>query len=248
MLGTVGLTSCLATAEPLRTVEIADPHADPHAEPASEHADTLIVMLPGLGDEPEDYTEHGFIAQLQGSGIEADVVSVDAHLGYYTKRELLPRLRQDVFEPARARGYRSIWVVGISMGGLGALLSAREFSDQVAGVVVLSPYLGQRSVLRRIERAGGLRDWQPPAEPSSRYTVELWRWLEAYATDPGSRPPLYFAYGTEESARGFPLLAEVLPAERVLAIPGDHEWDTWSVAWAQLLRLPVFREPSATAL
>ncbi len=229
----------MATTEPMRAVEVLDePSAD---APASQ----LIVMFPGMGDEPEAYAEHGFLEGMERRGVRADIVSVDAHLGYYTKRELLPRLREDVFEPARAKGYESVWVVGISMGGLGALLSAREFEDQIDGVVLLSPFLGRRPALRRIANAGGAKSWEPPTETSSDYTVELWRWLRAYATEPVQRPPMYFAYGTKEGTRSYPLLAEILPPERVFAVTGGHEWDTWSEGWGRLLSTDVFRGESS---
>lgn len=237
LLGASLLMSCMATTEPIRTVEVL---AHDTASGSDSRARTLVVMLPGMGDEPEAYAEHGFLEDMRRRGLEVDVVSVGAHLGYYTRRELLPRLREDVFEVARARGYRSIWVVGISMGGLGALLTAQEFEDQVDGLVLLSPFLGRRNAIRRIEAAGGAVDWQPPAEPSSDYTVELWRWLKAYATEPGTRPPMFVAYGTREGTRSYPMLAELLPAQRVVVVAGGHEWDTWKDGWAQLLEADAF--------
>lgn len=246
LLGSSLLVSCMATTEPIRTVEVLaeDLAEDPAEDPAAsspQRAETLVVMLPGMGDEPEAYAEHGFLEDMQRRGLEVDVVSVDAHLGYYTRRELLPRLREDVFDAAQSKGYRSIWVVGISMGGLGALLTAQEFGDQIDGIVLLSPFLGRRPAIRRIEAAGGARQWQPPAEPSSDYTVELWRWLKAYATEPATRPAMFVAYGTREGTRSYPLLAELLPAERVVTVTGGHEWDTWKDGWARLLEADVFQ-------
>jgi len=236
------LTACLATAEPIRTVRDDTGSAEFSKTPRSER--TLVIMLPGLGDEPEDYIANGFVDDMQRHGREVDVVVVDAHLGYYRERELLTRLREDVFEPAHAERYPSIWIVGISMGGMGALLSAREFGEQVDGVVLLSPFLGRRPALRRISAAGGPGAWEPPAETSSDYTVELWRWLKAYPTEAAKRAPIYLGYGTQERNRSHWMLAELLPSERVVTIEGGHEWDTWRAAWAKLLAMPTFEDPA----
>jgi hypothetical protein len=45
--------------------------------------------------------------------VKADLVAVDAHLGYYYKRTIIDRLREDVLVPAKVQGYRRIVVVGI---------------------------------------------------------------------------------------------------------------------------------------
>src|ERR671930_1091173 len=80
--------------------------------------DTLVVFLPGIGDFAEDFERHGFIAALAASGLAADALAVDAHYGYYGRRTVLERLAEDVVLPAREQGYREVWLVGISMGGL----------------------------------------------------------------------------------------------------------------------------------
>jgi len=228
----------MATVEPIRTIREHTGSNEFSKSPPSER--TLVIMLPGLGDEPEDYVANGFLDDMRLRGREVDVVVVDAHLGYYRKRELLTRLRHDVFEPARTEGYRSIWIVGISMGGMGALLSAREFDEQVDGVVLLSPFLGRRPALRKISAAGGAQPWDAPKETSSDYTVELWRWLKAYPSESAMRAPIYLGYGTQEGNRFHWMLADLLPEEHVVTIAGGHEWDTWKVAWGELLQMPTF--------
>ena len=47
-----------------------------------------------------------------------DVISVDAHFGYYKNRDLVPRLHDDVITPAQQNGYEKIWLLGVSMGGM----------------------------------------------------------------------------------------------------------------------------------
>ena len=65
------------------------------------------------------------------------MVVADAHVGYFRNRSFEDRLRADVMVPARARGYESIWLAGISLGGLGALLYADEHPEEVAGLLLI---------------------------------------------------------------------------------------------------------------
>jgi len=109
------LVSCVpASTVPIGTTSF---HRSEKAERRS-----LLVFLPGRGDTVSSYEKEGFIKLLAGLGGAVDSLGVEAHLGYYRDRTLLQRLREDVFIPAKADGYSDIWLVGISMGGLGAVL------------------------------------------------------------------------------------------------------------------------------
>lgn len=211
-------------------------------------SDCLIVMLPGLGDTPDLYLEHGFVRDALAAGTRCDFVLVDAHVNYYGNDTLRPRVGQDVLVLAHARGYREIWMVGISMGGLGSLLVARDHPDLVRGVVLIAPFLGDDDVVRAITRAGGLASWAPPPirDPDSRteYSAALWGWLRAYLDAPGERPELYVGVGTDDSllptAR---LLEAAIPRERFYTAPGGHRWTTWRVLWRRMLEHPPWEGP-----
>ena len=116
--------------------------------PAAERAPSriLVLMFPGVGDEGETYVDHGFVQLLQADR-EVDVVTVDAHRQYFAGRTLLARVEKDVLVPARRRGYTRIWIVGISMGGVGALLTARHFENDIDGLILFAPYLGHAGVI-----------------------------------------------------------------------------------------------------
>ena len=86
----------------------------------------LVVFLPGLGDSADDYLKNGFLDAAKAAGVTAQLVAVNATLGYYIRRSLVDRLRDDVLTPARASGVTSIHLVGISLGGLGALFAAQQ--------------------------------------------------------------------------------------------------------------------------
>ncbi|MFT3783467.1 MAG: alpha/beta fold hydrolase [Nibricoccus sp.] len=194
-------------------------------------ADTLIVFLPGRGDSVDAYRKQGMTAIVRDVGVRADMVTVDAHLGYYYARTIAGRLREDVIRPARASGYRRIVVVGISLGGLGALLYEREHPGEVEAIVLLSPYLGKENDLfSRIEHAGGPVKWAA-GRAASEGGVEEQIW--SFIGNASRRlPPMWLAYGDRDSfRRGHAMLAGLLPAERVRVVTGGHDWATWQELW-----------------
>ncbi len=67
---------------------------------------SLIVMLPGRGDRAESFRTAGFLDTAADHAF--DVIAVDAHLGYYKERNLIPRLHNDVILPAKKDGYEKI--------------------------------------------------------------------------------------------------------------------------------------------
>jgi hypothetical protein len=226
------------TPVPMRTVWLPSPCAG--------RAETLLVFLPGSYSRPEDFVEHGFIDALRREGIVADMVLVDAHLGYYSERSILDRLENDVFDRARAAGYGRIWLVGISIGAFGALLQAAKASApryQPDGIVAIAPYLGERRLSEQIAGAGGLTRWSPPGAPEGDELV--WAWLQA-AVNRAPEPRLYLAYGeSDRFAFSDGLLAAVLPSTQVFTRPGGHDWATWRALWQQMLPLLPLRADGA---
>ena len=210
--------------------------------------DTLVVVLPGAYSLPKEFVDEGMLRALRTRGIAADAWIVDAHIGYYEERTIIDRLQADVIEPARAHGYRRIWLVGISVGGFGAMIHARAHPGAVDGIVVLAPYLGQRSVVDEVRQAGGLRAWKAPEGelPLDQMERTLWRWLQGAAERGAERPPLYLGYGrSDRFIDAHELLAAALPPSHVYTVPGGHDWAPWRMLWNQMLEaLPLPRDPS----
>lgn len=217
-----------------------------YSEPG-KHNGSLIVLLPGINEQPTKYEQRGFIDDLRDRGLDMDVVAVDAHFGYYEERSLIGRLKADVINPAKTNGYDKIWLVGFSVGGLGSLLYAMEYPDDIEGLVTLAPYLGDGSLIREIKDAGGPLNWHPGSSSEDEAIRSLWIWLKNYdAGEDVDLPVLYLGYGKQDKfAVADSLLATLLPPERVYVIPGRHNWWTWKKLWVQALDSGLFR-PSAS--
>ncbi len=215
---------------PLPSTSYSAPSSD---QPVRE----LLVLLPGRGDHASAYAEQGIVAIAQQANPHLDLVAADATLGYYIHRNLIPRLMDDVIAPAQTRGYRTIALGGISMGGIGALLFAQRHAEILSAVIVVAPYLGDDDLLDEIERAGGLAAWSPPPKiDPDDYQRVLWAWLKSCTEERIACPPIFLGFGKEDRfIRGERLLAAVLPADQVATVPGGHDWGPWRKLFALLL-------------
>ncbi|MBS1207760.1 MAG: hypothetical protein H6R19_158 [Proteobacteria bacterium] len=197
--------------------------------------DTLLVLLPGAHTELEDFARHGFIEAVRSRDIEADILVADLNYTHVMARTVASTLHERVILPARQAGYRDIWLAGISLGGLNALLYAAEHAAGLAGIHLLAPYPGTADIVAEIRTAGGPHAWaQTPAAELGDERV-IWRWLVAQqAAD--SPLPVSFGCGSEDRfIRNQRLLADLLPAERVTYQPGGHDWPVWRTLWSAWL-------------
>ena len=197
----------------------------------------LIVFLPGVGDVATDFDKNGFTEAVRKRKLSVDLVSAQATLAYYTVGSVVERLEADVMAPARAKHYRQTWLIGLSMGGQGALLYAHDHPKDVTGLLVLAPFLGAHTLTKEIAAAGGLAAWHAPEKvkvtDEDTTILELWRWLQAVTTGKEPGPKLYLGWGTDDELLGESnrVLAEALPERRRFPVPGGHKW----VAWKQAL-------------
>jgi len=203
----------------------------------------LLVCLPGIGDEAKDFANWGFVDLVRAHPWAADVLLVDAHYGYYADRTVLEQLRRDVLLPASASGYRGIWLVGISMGGLGALLYARQHPHDVRGVLAIAPFLGRQTLVQEIAGAGGLARWTSTVDSTDEIGA-LWSWAHSQSGHSPAVPELFLAFGDSDIfAPAHRLLATSLPAANVLVTIGGHRWPVWLDLWKQFLQRHIDREP-----
>ncbi|MCB9597674.1 MAG: alpha/beta fold hydrolase [Sandaracinaceae bacterium] len=222
------------THRPMQALEV---RMDP-----STRRTCLLVFMPGMLNLPDAYLEHGFIADAVAASRRCDVVSVDAHFGYYRDRTLARQVGRDILLVAEERGYTDIWIVGSSLGGMGALMVARENPEHIDGVVLFGPFFGDDALVRTIADAGGLEAWDGGEGDPSVFEPDpaaLWSWLRGYATHPERMPALYVGVGADDGMRtGVELLTALLPETHHGLAPGGHAWDTWRVLWRRLLVSP----------
>jgi pimeloyl-ACP methyl ester carboxylesterase len=200
----------------------------------AQQAPVLMVLLPGAHMTPAEMQAEGLLEAVRQRRLAVDLLVVGASLDYVYDGSLLRRLHQDVMLPYRARGYRRIWLAGISLGGFAAMGYALNHPGEVEGIIALAPYLGRRQLVQEIADAGGPSRWGASQVPRpDDLDQQLWRWL---AQRPAGTPPIYLGYGREDRfALGHQLLAQMLPATHVRSAPGGHDWPPWRQLWAEWL-------------
>jgi pimeloyl-ACP methyl ester carboxylesterase len=207
---------------------------DPAPTPGADRI--ALVMLPGAGIRAQDLVEQGLVRALRRRELAVDAFVVGAHLGHYLEHSVVAQLEQDIIAPLRAIGLSRFWLLGISLGGTGALSYVREHAGTIEGVILLAPFLGTRGLIAEITQAGGLLRWQPGTIAPEDDERRLLAWLQQCRAGDPALPRICLGYGTEDRyAPASLLLAQQLPARQVMAIPGGHDWPTWLKLWERWL-------------
>jgi len=207
-----------------------------HSAAGGDDGRILLVMLPGAGIGAGEFAEHGMIASVQERGLAIDIVAACPALDLYLDGTIAEALHCSIVAPALARGYRRLWFLGISLGGMGALLYTSTHAEQVEGLVLLAPFLGAQGTVAELAEAGGLASWSPSGSSATMTEQQSLVWLQGFLARKPACPALYLGYGRRDRfARGHRMLAEWLPKGHVVTIEGGHDWDTWLALWRQLL-------------
>jgi alpha-beta hydrolase superfamily lysophospholipase len=200
----------------------------------------LLLMLPGAGAHAADFAAHGLVADVQARNPGIDIIAAEPEMELYLDNAVADRLHTEIVQPARQRGYRRIWLLGISLGGAGALLYTAAHSSEVEGVLLLAPFLGTQGTIAALAGTGGisgsldLRISTPPEQA-------LLGWLRDYAASGRQKPPIYLAFGKNDRfSRGHRMLASLLPPERVIMRPGGHDWECWRRLLRRIMELQPF--------
>ena len=191
-----------------------------------------MAWLPGAYHAAQDFLDGGFASAVRRRRSSLDLVFVDMDLAHVGDRTVLRRLHTDIVLPARAAGI-SLGLGGISLGGMVALDYAASYPDEVDGLCLLAPYLGNRMLTAEIAQAPGLAAWQPGELAESDEERRIWRYIKGRRAE---SHPLYLGFGrTDRFAQAHKLLAATLPSDSVDVIEGGHEWSTWSKLWENFL-------------
>lgn len=204
------------------------------AEPG-KRSNALMILMAGAGDRYDAFQKYGYIDAARKAGFDADILAVDAHYGYFTELTVRERLHQDVVLPAKARGYQCIWMGGISLGGFGSLIYAQKYANQLSGLLLIAPYIGNRGTLAEIESAGGLETWNPESVPDHDER-QLWLMLKKYQPHVKPALPIHLLYGEDDRFNSFHrMLAVRLDNKFVRTVEGGHDWPPWQALWAEFV-------------
>lgn len=196
----------------------------------------LLLMLPGAKNTPQQLVDHGFIRALRERELPVDVLVLDAHVDLYLERKLVERLLHDTLDEVHAHGYRRICLLGISLGGTGAMLCATERTTEIESVFLLAPFLGTRGIVAEVAAAGGLQQWQAGEIDSRDHERALLERLKLASFTSGQFPTVYLGYGDTDRYRAASiLLSERLPQHHVTVMSGGHDWETWVALWHAML-------------
>ena len=184
----------------------------------------------------DEFETRGFIDAVHQSEQPCDLVSVDAHYGYYDAGTIVERLHQDVIIAAQQAGYADIKLVGISLGGYGALLYANRHTPEVNTLVLLAPFLGSEALIDSITSAKGLEHWVPDDTDGEKSLQAIWMQRKENSVSATKFPELYLGYGSADKFRkADALLASTLPDDHVFTVAGRHNWTSWKQLWNQML-------------
>jgi len=192
-----------------------------------------MLLLPAAYTSPEDFVAAGFGTAVRERGLSIDLVFAEVNLQHVTDGTLLRRLRHEIVLPARARGCESIWICGISLGGLMGMSYAERYTGEIDGLCLIAPYLGNRIVTGEIERANGVTSWQPGELAGDDDERRIWRFIKNHRSHSVA---LHLGFGHEDRfSDSQRMMAAALNPECVDIVPGGHDWPVWRHLWSNFL-------------
>ena len=226
----LGMSACSKKRPPVAPLPVQ------YYESGNGPSPTLLVLLPGIHDPMDEFETRGFIDAVHQSEQPCDLVSVDAHYGYYDADTIVERLHQDVILPAQQAGYSDIKLVGISLGGYGALLYANRHTPEVNTLVLLAPFLGSEALIDSITSAKGLEHWVPDDTDGEKSLQDIWIQRKENSVSATKFPELYLGYGSADKFRqAHAMLASTLPDDHVFTVAGRHNWTSWKQLWKTII-------------
>lgn len=202
------------------------------------HSDTLVIFLPGRGDGLDAFERAGFIDILHQSDPQVDSVVIDSHVGYYLDSSFPEKVYRDVLVPFQEQGYRHFFLVGISMGGYGALWINHEHGELISGMVLLAPYLGSETLIESIVASGGVHSWRSQFGHKPGNDELVWFWIDDLRQG-GSEETgkVILAIGQRDRFKhAAQLLSISIPNTLTFNNGGGHNWKTWKSLWLEITK------------
>lgn len=127
-------------------------------------------------------------------------------------------MTEDVITSALVKGYTKINIVGISLGGFGAIITAQHNEPSINSIILLAPYLGPQYE----------RDFLSlPKEQWPMINQSPVQWLITQKST-----SLYLLYGeSDKFAATIENTISYLEAPQIYKVTGKHNWQTWIELW-----------------
>lgn len=197
---------------------------------------SLVIFFPGYRDKIEAFQRHGFIQLLNHYYPQADSVVIDSHIAYFEDQTLVIRIYEDIISPAIENGYQKIILVGVSLGGLGALWTSYELRDHIDSIVLFAPYLAGADAEREIENYGSINAWVRTFDGLPNKNQQVWYWINSLLVEEKFKQSIILAYGRNDRLASLAdLLAGELPISNVMTNEGSHKWKDWAQLWEMVL-------------
>jgi putative tributyrin esterase len=211
---------------------------------ATGHQRLLVVyLLHGGGGSFRDWSNYSDVAQFASSGLL--LVMPQGDYSYYTNAALRPPDRYEDYIvndlpadvalrfPVR-QDREGQAIVGVSMGGFGAVKLALQHPEKFAFAGALSPAIDaprRRFSLRRLDQSRHFREIFGPDGSDSRHRSDPFFIVQS--AEPDKAPFFYLTCGQQESLlapnREFAaLLGRYHIAHDFHAVPGGHDWNQWA--------------------
>ena len=204
-----------------------------------KETDNLIIFFPGLYDSAVIFKDESFFSIARKEGINADMVSVDVNVYHLVKEMMIERVEKDIFERAKKSGYKNIWLVGVSLGGLNSLLFNIKHENDICGVVTLAPYVANTPLIEDLRNAKEVMNWEPDSNDNRRSLDNILQFLWVWLKEKSSKDDLnhiYLGYGKQDRYIGaIKLLENILDKNHVVAVEGGHNWSTAQKIWQKQL-------------
>lgn len=204
-----------------------------------EKTDRLIIFLPGLYDTAEIFKDEAFFSIARKAGIKADMVSANVNVLHLVKNMMVKRIETDVLQQAKNNGYKNIWLVGVSLGGLNTLLFYSKHLGNICGVVTLAPFVANEPLTKELQAVKNIQHWEPvPLDKDLVFEQKLqflWVWLKEQALK-NKLDHIYLGYGDRDRyVEAIKLLQNILDKKNIVTVEGSHNWKTGQKIWRKQL-------------
>lgn len=213
----------------------------------NEKRESLVVLFPGFKGKGIHYEQQGILDAMREHGFEADLMTINVKPRIYFDDDFADTVRKDIMLPAKSKGYKYIYLMGISMGGHGVLLYATKYPEDIDALFVVSPFISGSVQSNAIVKAGGIENWDDCPFLGWDHACRLWKSLKEYVSNPKRGSNVFLGYGNDDIfVKQCRILAGLLPPENVFTVDGEHDWVTWKKLW--LLAMDRFREFKAARM